>query len=222
MRHNDLTGQTFGRLKVLSRRPNRGTTVVWLCECQCDERKLVEVDARNLRSGHTKSCGCLMKERAAEAHTKHGLSYHPIRRVYTNMHSRCENPKTYGYERYGGRGIKVCEEWSGESGFKTFYTWAVASGWESGLELDRVDDDGDYSPHNCRFVKHSVNAKNRRSTDLITYDGVTLCRKDWAARLGISEGTIKYRLKKGMSVKEAFSTPVKTGPNAGKKVRLGD
>ncbi len=115
---------------------------------------------KNLHNGkRNKTCGCQQHSGV----TKHGLSTirggkHPLFDVWNHMISRCERPKTTHYKRYGGRGIKVCDEW--RSSFEKFYRWAVDSGWENGLQIDRIDNNGNYDPENCRFVSSAENIRN--------------------------------------------------------------
>jgi len=92
---------------------------------------------------------------------KHGLTKHKLFIVWTNMKKRCYKPNTTGYQHYGDRGIRVCIRWKGS--FKSFYNWAMANGWQEGLEIDRKDNDGNYHPDNCRFVTRAVNNNNRRN-----------------------------------------------------------
>ena len=102
-----------------------------------------------------------------------GRPDHPLTAVLRSMHHRCENPKNEAYERYGGRGITVCEEWSMENA-ADFISWALANGWEKGLEIDRIDNSKGYSPDNCRFVTSSQNSRNRRSNRYVNIFGETM------------------------------------------------
>lgn len=102
-----------------------------------------------------------------------GRPNHPLTAVLRAMHHRCENPKNEAYERYGGRGITVCEEWSMENA-ADFISWALANGWEKGLEIDRIDNNKGYSPDNCRFVTSSQNSRNRRSNRYVNIFGETM------------------------------------------------
>ena len=113
-----------------------------------------------VKSGNTKSCGCYQKQKTKEIHTKHGMKKHPLNATINNMVQRCENPKTEFYPDYGGRGIKVCEEWRNSR--ETFFNWAIQNGWEEGLTIDRIDNDGNYEPSNCRWVTPIIQSRNRR------------------------------------------------------------
>lgn len=141
-----------------------------------------------------------------------------LKMIYTNMCTRCNNPNVKVYPRYGGRGIKVCEEWRT---FKGFEEWALANGYRDDLTLDRIDNDKGYSPDNCRFVTYMENNQNRRDNRNVTYNGVTKCVTQWARELGIEQTVLCYRLNH-WSVEEAFTKPVdhrKTGRKRGTESR---
>ena len=123
---------------------------------------------------------------------KHGLASHPLHAVWDRMKRRCYNPRYEHFERYGGRGITVCDEWRDD--FKAFYDWAVSNGYENGLTLDRADNDGNYTPDNCRWVTQKEQSNNRASCRMITRDGITKTVTEWAESLGIKPATLYARL----------------------------
>lgn len=127
----------------------------------------------------------------------HGLSGARLYRVWKNMKKRCLNPNSCHYDSYGGRGITVCEEWA--SSPERFISWALASGWERGLQLDRKNNNGPYSPNNCRITTAKVNASNRRDTRYLDIDGESVCLADAANKYGIKEDTLRKRLNAGIS-----------------------
>jgi len=174
----DLIGETFGRLKVVSRDGNDDFGhAKWLCECSCGN--VVSVLGDNLsRNNHTTSCGCAK----IDAITKHGLVAHPIYAVWASMKNRCSITSMQSSERYSGRGIKVCDEWKDD--FISFYEWAKDK-YKEGLQIDRIDNDGDYEPNNCRFVDASTNNANKNITDKNTtgYLGVRLRFGWWIVRV---------------------------------------
>lgn len=151
----DLTGKKFGRLTVLelAMRGSRGTK--WLCRCDCGNETVVF--GGNLTRGNTLSCGCLRYERLREGITSHGLSGSRLHSIWCGMRKRCNNPKAMRYERYGGRGITICDEWLDD--FAAFHAWAMANGYRDDLSIDRIDNDGDYEPGNCRWITLSENTR---------------------------------------------------------------
>ena len=159
----DLTGRTFGRLTV-SRRA-AGNPPRWWCRCECGERKAIL--GAHLRSGAIESCGCLRRERASargreraaeisKLATTHGLSQHPLYRVWAGIVRRCENPNERSYRWYGARGVYMCAEWRGNPAL--FCEWAMQAGWRKGLVVARHGDRGPYSPSNCKIVTRSENS----------------------------------------------------------------
>jgi len=206
----DLTGRRFGRLVVLYESEERkGGRLTWHCRCNCGNE--VDIIGRNLTSGHTKSCGCYNRERAAEVHTVHGMSrkrkQHPIYWTWRAMLQRCEKPNSKQYKDYGGRGIAVCDEWHDA---QVFIGWALASGWQKGLTLDRIDNDGNYEPSNCHWVTRKENNRNKRSNRLITFNGKTQCLADWAEEVGMDFATLWHRLYRfHWSIERALTEPAR-------------
>ena len=178
----DLTGKIYNRLTVLYRvANNKNGQVVWLCQCRCGSPPL-PVLATSLYSGNTQSCGCLRIERVAVAmsltHTKHncvmcncpidekinGSAYcvycWRIHSCWRDMVTRCYNPNHKEYKYWGGRGITICWDWRDQ--FILFYQWAISNGYQPHLTIDRINNDGDYEPSNCRWVTMSEQLYNRR------------------------------------------------------------
>ena len=205
----DLTGQRFGRLLVLERANYNNHGAYWLCKCDCGNEKIIS--GTSLRKGLTISCGCYAKEKRRKATTKHGFARTKLNYAYDHMIKRCYSSKDKYFKNYGGRGIKVCDEWLNDS--RTFYKWAIENGYDSNAPymkctLDRIDVNGDYSPENCRFVDIKTQCNNRTSNFLITYDGLTMNATEWSKKIGLNPRTLIKRIRSGWSTKEALTTPL--------------
>lgn len=190
----DLTGKRYGRLTVIrEHHRNEHGTYYWECVCDCGKKTVVSCS--NLNSGQTKSCGCLGKECKPPIVIKHGNSRSKLYKIWHAMKQRCLNPHDANYNRYGGRGITVCDEWLT---FEPFMKWAIANGYVEGeLDLDREDNDKGYNPENCRFISHRDNLKNthRKLHDVIRGEDITL--SDAADKYGLKYQSIYTRYKRG-------------------------
>lgn len=166
-----MIGKSFAYLTVLSRAPRpsqvKATAAYWYCRCVCNNICVVQGGA--LRLGRPKSCGCKTAQLALEGAykqkghrfgNKKGQPEYYLYQIWQAFRERCRNPKNKNYHQYGGRGIRVCKSW--EDNPESFVEWALANGYDRGLELDRRDNNGNYEPSNCRFVTHKENCNNRR------------------------------------------------------------
>lgn len=194
-KESDLTGKKFNRLLVLKVMDNdkKNRRKFYLCQCDCGKETVVRSD--ELRNGHTKSCGCLYKESRTEVSKTHGKSNTKLYWIWKNMNSRCNSKSDNAYKYYGGRGIKVCDEWLHD--FQVFYDWAMANGYKPGLTIDRINNDGNYEPNNCRWATRKEQGDNTRRTVHITVNGITKNTTEWAETIGVSIQTISYHRKKG-------------------------
>lgn len=166
----------------------------YLCRCDCGNE--IVVVKGQLISGKTGSCGCFQRERARDCHLKHGKSNTCIYYVWKEMVQRCTNQRNKSYQDYGARGITVCDEWRGENGFINFYKWALENEYESGLEIDRINNDGNYGPENCRWVTREIQANNKRNNIWIEHKGIKKTVSQWAHQLDMDDKKIRQRIKK--------------------------
>ena len=166
--------------------------------CDCGTTKYIKFS--HFKDGSTKSCGCLIREFGLSRKT---ISNRRLYDIYHSMLARCNNLKTSNYEDYGGRGIKVCEEWSN---FKNFETWSLNNGYSDDLSIDRIDNDGNYSPENCRWADKITQANNTRTNKFVEYKGETKTIAEWCRELGLPPARTYARLRKGWSAEKAFET----------------
>jgi hypothetical protein len=135
---------------------------------------------------------------------KHGLRSHPLYMIHRDMINRCYLKTRLCYKNYGGRGITVCEEWRND--VKAFYDWAISNGWRKGLEIDRINNNGNYEPSNCRIATAKINAQNRRNSHNLTWNGITMNLAEWANKTGIHYKLLYKRIKyENLSIGEAIT-----------------
>lgn len=164
--------------------------------CECGVTKLFPFSS--LTSKETQSCGCLRRDVSRERMTSHNLTNHPLFTIWVAMKQRCYNHRHKSYPDYGGRGIRVCDEWRDD--FQKFHDWCIINGYKKGYDLDRRDNDGNYEPDNCRFVTREVSSRNTRRNKMITAFGETKCLFDWGkdARCAISVWGLIRRYNSGL------------------------
>ena len=195
----ELSGQRFGRLKVIERVSYKSSLGYWRCKCDCGREVIVRTE--NLTHGQVKSCGCLNSELVTKRNTTHGLRYTRLYRIWHGMKQRCYNQNHPRYPDWGGRGISVCEEW--RNSFKSFYDWAVGNGYQDDLTIDRIDNNGNYDPRNCRWTTTKEQNLNKRSYKLRESDLDAIQDlhhrgyPDWqiAKELGCSRSLISLRIR---------------------------
>lgn len=205
----DLTGNRYGRLTVscfshYKRSPCGHKNAYWLCKCDCGNT--ITVPSNRLKSGNTKSCGCLKadtnKRRCTKPYDKR------LWAVHNNMMVRCYDSSFKYYEYYGGRGIGICDEWYGKNGVDNFREWAMKNGYKRGLQIDRINNDKGYSPDNCRWVDRLEQGKNKRNNILVTINGETRILAEWCRILNVPYSRVKTRRSHlGWSVAESLLIP---------------
>ena len=174
--------------------------MIWLCQCDCGTIKTVLNTA--LTNGLTISCGCYHKEHATEFAKTHGFYYHPLYTIWKNMMDRCYNKKCKAYKYYGGRGINVCKRWHD---IKNFVEDLI--GRPGKLTLDRIDNNGNYEPNNCRWVSQKIQCNNTRANRKITFSNLTLTLSEWSEKTNINRDTIRHRLYRyNWTVEDALTT----------------
>jgi hypothetical protein len=192
-------GDRYGRYTVLSTHKKDGTYRYYaLCQCDCGSNPRY-VFTGGLRNGGQKSCGCLQRETA----TTHGLWKNPIFKVWKGMMSRCYKETDKRYNRYGGRGIDVCEEWRDVRKF----TKDMSATFKPGLQIDRIDNDKGYHPSNCRWTDRGTQARNKSNIKKYSFDGLTMCLAEWSRHLDIPMSCLWDRLHRGWTIDKTLSTP---------------
>lgn len=189
----ETINQKFGRLTILSEikvKENGRNRIYFNCLYDCGKTK--KILKYSVINGVTVSCGCYGAEQRIKSTIKHGMSkqsknYHPLYTTWDSMIQRCTNPNSKEYHNYGGRGIKVFDEWRND--FKKFYDWAIERGYSKELTIDRIEVNGDYIPSNCRWATTSIQARNKRNNHLIEYNGETMCITDVAYIIGVNPST---------------------------------
>lgn len=185
--HRFESGQRYGRLMLITQTAGEK----WLCLCDCGRVK--EARSYNMAYGRTTSCGCAHAEETSASRWKHGLRSSPEYGVWSNMKSRCSSPKNVMYDRYGGRGIAVCEEW--EASFATFYL-DMGPRPSPKHSIDRIDNDGHYCKGNCRWATKLEQGANISRNKHVQLDGESVIQAEAARRLGMSVSGLRYRLRK--------------------------
>lgn len=187
-------GAIIGRRTVLGPCFRLGKKSIWFCVTECRCGVIAVAQAQKLAAGLANSCGCLSVDVTV---ARDSVKAHmPLFRKWDGMRQRCYNPKTREYHNYGGRGITVCDEWRGKHDFVAFRDWALANGWQQGLDIDRIDNEKGYSPGNCRFIARKANLNNRRITKLLTAFGETKPLTEWLddPRCVVGENTLRKRI----------------------------
>lgn len=216
----DLTGKRFGNLVVeeLDRKDVKPgiSEFYWKCVCDCGTTKTIPGRALKSENG-TRSCGCSRRKPLTHGYcTVRKSEEFRVHRVWSQMIQRCRNPNSSSYRYYGGRGINVCERWQGEDGFANFIEDMGPR--PEGRLLERKDNDGDYTPENCRWATKAEQARNTHQNVVIEYEGRSQCLKAWAEELDLPYQPLYLRIRKnGWSIERAFTTPIRKSSRKGQK-----
>lgn len=209
----DLTGRRFGLLVVVGLAPRTKRMLLWRVRCDCGTAKVVY--GCHLRSGATKSCGCILKTNPGARRHGHwtGRRATSEHGTWNAMLQRCSNPKAEHYDRYGGRGITVCERWL------VFENFLADMGMRPSAShsIDRRNNDGNYEPDNCHWATKKQQMRNTASTRLLTHDGKTQPLCAWAEQFGVLSASIASRLERGWSVADAITMPMRVTRASKKK-----
>ena len=204
MRVIDLTGHRIGLLTVLYRDGTRNTFAAWRVRCDCGIEKTVS--GHDLRKPGRRACGCQTTDAVRAAATTHGQTGTRTWRSWNSMVHRCMRPADPSWDRYGGRGIRICDRWLGPIGFENFL--ADMGERPSSKTLDRVDVNGNYEPKNCRWATRNEQDNNKRTNLMLTLNGKRMSVSDWAHSRSMRPGTLFRRLHYGWSVEDAIMRPV--------------
>jgi len=199
----DITGQKFGRLLTISPAYSKNDRWYWNFLCDCGNK--TTKNGKDVRAGHTKSCGC---QRLNPDIKTHGMTKSPTYKSWCKIKERCNNPKVINYPRYGGRGITVCDRWV--NSFENFY--ADMGERPANTSIDRIDNSGNYEPFNCRWASLKTQANNARSNRIIEYHGESHTLSEWCDIKGINYNTFCGRFFRGWSIERAFTQPVRKSP----------
>ena len=200
----NLVGERFGRLVVVEKDKARNGHVRWRCKCDCGKECIVY--GSSLKTGNTTSCGCYKAENSKRLYSSVRQNDKRLYAVWNGIKQRCLNKNSRSYHNYGGRGIKICDEWAND--YKSFYNWAMRSGYQSGLQIDRIDNDGDYCESNCRFVSRNIQSNNKRNVVLYTIEGETRSLAQWCKAYHQDYYLVRQRvLKLGWTIQDALMCP---------------
>lgn len=214
MKLSNEIGNRYGRLliteEVVRKPKDYKRMVIAVCDCG----KIKQYRLHHFICGKIVSCKCFQTEQVINKCKKHLLTKHPIYKLRRDIIVRCENKNSKAYKNYGGRGILICKEW--RDSFEIFYKWCIENGWQKGLQIDRINNNGNYEPNNCRFVTAKENCRNRRSDIMLTYKGDRKTMAQWCELFNLEIRTVWARIfNSNWTVSDALETPVN-----GRKIKL--
>lgn len=201
----NLTGRKFGRIRVVSFAGKFGNRPrsFWNCVCDCGNHKVINGGSLPCKNG-TRSCGCIGRESTSKRSRTHGMTRTPTWVSWQSIIQRCYDPKSSNYPRYGSRGIRMCERWR-----NSFESFLEDVGIRPSLKhsIDRINNDGNYEPENCRWSTDREQSRNRSTNKNITFNGKTQCVRAWEIEMNLKPSTIHARIKRGWSIERSISTP---------------
>lgn len=201
MKSLDLIGKRFHKLLVVEKANNQKHKTMWKCKCDCGSITLVTTS--NLNANRVKSCGCLRIDQLIKRSTTHNQRHTSLYEVWKSIKQRCLNPQSKAYKNYGGRGICICDEW--KNNFENFYKWSISNGYTKGLTIDRIDNNSNYSPQNCRWVTRLQQANNKRNTIYLTINNKTDSLSNWLRFYNVNRSTYMTRIKYGKTPEQALT-----------------
>jgi hypothetical protein len=210
MNCNSVIGLKYERLTVTSEPISKKVGIQYykIVSVVCDCGTIKEYDLSLLRRGKIQSCGCLRNEKSSQRMKNrkiHGLSEHPLNAIWRSMNNRCYNPNDISYCRYGAKGVTICDEW--RTNFLSFYNWAIANGWEKGLQIDKdkIGTGKLYSPDTCIVLTRTENCWLRKSSRMIDYHGESKSLAEWCNILNLKYDNVRARIQRGIPTHIAFN-----------------
>lgn len=203
---NINTGDKFGYLTIIREVSPNGNYRRFECLCECGKIKTISM--AGMRSGAIVSCGCYHKRVTVDIHKTHGGYKSRLYRIWINIKQRCGNPHNKHFIKYGGRGIHLCDEW--EKSFESFRMWSSMNGYSDDLTIDRIDNNGNYCPENCRWISNNEQQLNKRTNRIVDYNGQSMPLSEWAKITGLKWKTLQGRLDSGWPIDKALMTPIST------------
>lgn len=200
MNKNRRIGEVYGDLEIIENLGNGK----YKCKCVCGHVKSYFIG--NMKKGKSTSCGCKRNLKVSNKLKVHGDRQTRLYRIWTNIKTRCNNPKSPNFIHYGAKGITLCEQWND---YEVFKRWSLENGYKEDLTIDRIDNGKGYFPDNCRWTNMKTQSRNREYAWFITISGITKHAKDWCEQYGINYKTAHARVSRGWSEKDAVTIPIK-------------
>lgn len=202
----DYTNEKYGRLTVIKFVERKNHKTYWKCQCECGNEIILPI--AYLTSGDTKSCGCLRKEICSiREKNKSFIKNKRLYRIWQDMKRRCYNKKRPAYRYYGAKGVKICNEW--KISFKNFQEWAITNGYKDNLTIDRINNNGNYEPNNCRWVTRKEQNNNMSTNHIVEYKGKKYTLAKLAETYNLNYNLIKSRIRYNWNINDIVEKPKK-------------